>query len=151
MTAHGDKKRGFGFLHDASIHTFFHFPRATGVLLSDTERMNIEQFVSPSIPPLQATLTSTNAAAVNGRINLMIWRAMIALTLAGQPQTKECDLLVNGNVAGEARGYLINPRRRPVPERSDGGASASEGCPAVSARNRRRIVLDVLEFPTGLW
>jgi YVTN family beta-propeller protein len=110
----GDQIRGFGFLHDGSIDTLFHFVRATVFFLSDTERINLEQFIlafDTTFAPIvgqQVTLTSTNAAAVGDRIGLMIARAMTSFTLVGQPGARECDLVVKGTVAGEARGYLMN-------------------------------------------
>ncbi len=115
----GDQIRGFGFLHDGSIDTVFHFLRATVFSLSDTDRTNIEQFImafDTTFAPIvgqQLTLTNTNGATVNTRLNLMIARAMTTYTLVGQPGAKECDLVVRGVIKNaamtdEPRGYLMN-------------------------------------------
>lgn len=111
-----DQIRGFGFLHDGSIDTIFHFLRATVFSFpnGDTDRRNLEQFVlafDTTFAPMvgqQVTLTSTNSAAVSSRITDMITRATTAFPLVGQPGATECDLIVKGTVAGEARGYLMN-------------------------------------------
>jgi hypothetical protein len=106
----GDQIRGFGFLHDGSVDTMFRFLQATvfnNAILNtvgfqnDTQRLDVEQFLfafDTDIAPIvgqEITLTSTNAATVAARINLLIARAA-----AG-----ECDLVVKGVVGGEQRGW----------------------------------------------
>jgi sugar lactone lactonase YvrE len=106
----GDQIRGFGFLHDGSIDTLFRFLNATVFnsafldtvgFQNDTQRRNVEQFLlafDSNLAPIvgqQTTLTSSNSATVGPRIDLLIARAA-----AG-----ECDLVVKGTVAGEARGW----------------------------------------------
>jgi hypothetical protein len=114
-TAHtGEQVRGFGFLHDGSIDTVFHFLHATVFGLDDTERQNLEQFIfayDSDFAPIvgqQVTLTSSNAATVDARIDLLIARATTNFTLFGTANAKECDLVVKGTVGGEQRGYLLN-------------------------------------------
>jgi DNA-binding beta-propeller fold protein YncE len=112
----GDQIRGFGFLHDGSIDTVFHFLTATVFvgLSSDTQRRDLENFMmqfDTTYAPIvgqQATLTSTNGLAVDARLDLMIQRATTNFSLVGQPGAKECDLVVKGTVGGEARSYLLN-------------------------------------------
>jgi len=101
-TSLGAQVRGFGFLHDGSVDTLFRFHGAGVFSINDTERAQLEQFVlafDSNLAPIvgqQITLTSTNAAAVGGRIDLLIARAA-----AG-----ECDVVVKGNVGTEQRGWL---------------------------------------------
>jgi hypothetical protein len=109
----GDQVRGFGFLHDGSIDTPFRFHNADvfnktaanpgGIPVGaagDPLRRQIEQFMfafDSDLAPIvgqQVTLSAANAATVGSRIDLMTARAA-----AG-----ECDLVVKGTVAGEARG-----------------------------------------------
>lgn len=105
----GEQVRGFGFLHDGSVDTIFRFHNATvfdrsplnpNGFANDTQRRQVEQFMlafDSNMAPVvgqQITLTSTNAATVGARIDLLI-----ASAAAG-----ECDLTVKGTVAGEQRG-----------------------------------------------
>jgi hypothetical protein len=112
----GDQVRGFGFLHDGSIDTVFHFLQATVFVnfANNTERREMEDFImafDTTFAPMvgqQVTLTDSNGGTVGQRITDMITRATTAYTLVGQPGAKECDLVVKGTVGGEARGYLLN-------------------------------------------
>jgi hypothetical protein len=81
--------------------------------LNNTQEANLEAFTlefPTDLAPIvgqQVTLTSTNAAAVNDRINLMIARAGTNFTsqmLGGV--VKECDLIVKGSVGGVERGAV---------------------------------------------
>ena len=111
----GDQVRGFGFLHDGSIDTVFHFLRATVFNFGgggDTTRRQVEDFVmafDTDFAPVvgqQTTLTATNAATVGARIDLLVQRASTAFVLLGAPGVRECDLVVKGNVQGEERGWV---------------------------------------------
>jgi cytochrome c peroxidase len=111
----GDQVRGFGFLHDGSIDTVFHFLRATVFSFpgGDTQRRQVEDFVmafDTDLAPIvgqQTTLTGANGATVGPRIGLLIQRASTAFTLKGMPGARECDLVVKGDVQGEARGWVF--------------------------------------------
>src|SRR5512139_1214340 len=107
----GDQVRGFGFLHDGSADTLFRFHNAVvfnaspgnpGGFTSDTQRRQVEQFMlafDSTLAPIvgqQITLTSTNAAVVAPRIDLLLARAAV----------DECDLVVKGVVGGQPRGWL---------------------------------------------
>lgn len=102
----GNQIRGFGFLHDGSVDTVFRFLSANVFLFSggDAERRQVESFVlafDSNLAPIvgqQITLTSSNDAVVGPRLDLLALRAA-----AG-----ECDLVVKGNLAGEARGWFRN-------------------------------------------
>jgi DNA-binding beta-propeller fold protein YncE len=99
----GDQVRGFGFTHDGSTDTLFRFHGASLFSVTPTDQANLEQFMfamDSNLAPIvgqQVTLTSTNAATVGPRIDLMIARQA-----AG-----ECDLIVKGNVGGEPHGWLL--------------------------------------------
>jgi hypothetical protein len=98
----GDQVRGFGFLHDGSTDTLFRFHHAQAFNFGDPEAANLEQFMlamDSNLAPIvgqQITLTSTNAAVVGPRIDLLIARVV-----AG-----ECQLTVKGTLAGQQRGWL---------------------------------------------
>jgi len=100
----GDQIRGFGFLHDGSVDTVFRFVSGAVFDFGDggnTLKRQVESFVlafDSNFAPIvgqQITLTSTNAATADPRIDLLLQRAA-----AG-----ECDVVVKGTVLGEARGY----------------------------------------------
>ena len=108
----GDQVRGFGFLHDGSVDTVRTFVGAGVFSLNATQEQQVEAFshVFPTdLAPIvgqQVTLTSTNGAAVNPRIDLMVARAgtgFTSLTLGGA--VTECDLIAKGTVGGVERGW----------------------------------------------
>jgi YVTN family beta-propeller protein len=98
----GPQVRGFGFIHDGSVDRLFHFHRAQVFDLTETEALQMEQFMmafDTDLAPIvgqQITLTSTNSAIAGPRINLLIARATL----------NECELVVKGNLAGAQRGWL---------------------------------------------
>ena len=101
----GEQIRGFGFLHDGSIDTVHRFLNATVFGLTNTQRLNLEQFVlafdtdlAPAVGQ-QVTRNPKGDANVDARIDLLVARAA-----AG-----ECDLVAKGNLAGEARGWVRLP------------------------------------------
>ncbi|MDH3981206.1 MAG: thrombospondin type 3 repeat-containing protein [Gammaproteobacteria bacterium] len=103
----GDQIRGFGFLHDGSTDTLLRFFNAAAFSFpgGDSERKEVEQFMlafDTNLKPVvgqQVTLTSTNSATVNPRIDLLIAQA-----LAG-----DADLIVKGVIAGTVRGGRLLP------------------------------------------
>ncbi|MFY0569878.1 YncE family protein [Archangium lansingense] len=120
----GDQIRGFGFTHDGAVDTLFRFFSAIvfsntsigGPLVGfpgDTDRRNVEAFmlaVDSDLAPIvgqQVTLTSTNAAAVGPRIDLLIARARAAfVSKALGGSTYEADLVAKTVVGGKAKGFL---------------------------------------------
>jgi YVTN family beta-propeller protein len=120
----GDQVRGFGFLHDGSVDTLLRFHNATvfnqvnagGFPISnpggfpngapgDPQRRQVEEFMlafdsnlAPAVGQ-QVTITPGNGAAAGSRIALLLARAA-----AG-----ECDVVVKGVLAGEARGWVRLP------------------------------------------
>jgi len=123
----GDQVRGFGFLHDGSIDTLFRFFNATvfndsgsvgfdGPSGGDVKRRQMERFMlafDSDVAPIvgqQVTLDASNAGVVGPRIDLLRARAMapfVSKALGGT--VTECELVVKGVVAGEARGWVMNP------------------------------------------
>ncbi len=112
----GDQVRGFGFLHDGSIDTVTTFLSSPVFSLSPAQEDELEQLAlefPTDLAPIvgqQVTLAGAGSADVNGRIDLLIQRAGAAfdsLVLGGT--VTECDLVVKGQVAGEARGWLWQP------------------------------------------
>jgi DNA-binding beta-propeller fold protein YncE len=119
----GDQVRGFGFLHNGSIDTVFRFltagpfrPLLTSgfpLLNPDQTRRDVEQYIfafDTDLAPVvgqQVTLTSTNAATVGPRVELLVQRARASFTskvLGGA--VKECDLVVHVVQGGAIKGYL---------------------------------------------
>jgi DNA-binding beta-propeller fold protein YncE len=122
----GDQIRGFGYLHDGSIDTLFHF--VSTVLFAPTPevgfpvdnpdgtRRDVEQFVlafDSDLAPIvgqQTTLTSYNSAVVGPRIDLLKARAAAPFTskMLGGTVT-ECELVAKIVIAGHRKGFLYNP------------------------------------------
>jgi len=117
--------RGFGFLHDGTVDTVFHFHGAAVFNLTDAERRQMEQFMlafDSDLAPIvgqQITLTDGNAAVVGPRVALLEERAA-----AG-----ECDLIVKASIDGALRGWQ---RRSNGTYRSDRAAET----PLTSAQLR---------------
>jgi YVTN family beta-propeller protein len=101
-TPRGPQVRGFGVLHDGSIDTVRRFLGASVFQLSNAEQNDLERFVfvfDSDMNPIvgqQVTLDSANIAVggVNNRLNLMLAR----------DDALECEVVVKGTIAGEARG-----------------------------------------------
>jgi len=109
----GDQIRGFGYLHDGSVDTVFRFLHAvvfsnTSIggsavgFQSDLQRRNVEQWLlgfdtnlAPAVGQ-QVTLSAGNTAVAGPRVTV----------LAGRAAAGDCDLIVKGNVSGEARGWV---------------------------------------------
>ncbi|MFN8643535.1 MAG: hypothetical protein U0802_18430 [Candidatus Binatia bacterium] len=111
----GEQIRGFGFLHDGSTATIFDFLRARVFTLEDDQRRDLEQYVlafDSTFAPIvgqQVTLTAGNGAVVGPRLDLLVARARTAFELVGRPDATECDLVARAVVAGQARGWLLDP------------------------------------------
>ncbi len=96
----GDQVRGFGFLHDGSVDTLFRFHRATVFDVTDVEARQLEEFVlqfdsnlAPAVGQ-QVTLAADAPPAAEARLDLLL----------GRHDEGECDVIVKGVIAGEARG-----------------------------------------------
>ena len=113
FTNTGDQVRGFGVLHDGAIDTVQRFLNPTTFSLSVAERQNLHAFImayDTDLPPMvgqQITRTSSNGGTVDPRIDVLLTAANTAYVskLLG-PGARQCDVIVKGTVAGQARGYL---------------------------------------------
>jgi hypothetical protein len=106
----GDQIRGFGYLHDGSIDSVDRFLRATvfadgfAVFFPDPlqARLDLDAFMmafDSNLAPIvgqQVTLTSTNSAFADSRIDLLLARA----------DAGETDIIVKGRIGGIQRGAL---------------------------------------------
>ncbi len=109
----GDQVRGFGYLHDGSIDTVDSFLSSSQFSTNNAQEIDLEAFAHrfpTDLAPIvgqQITLTSSNAAVANPRIDLMVARAGTPFDslLLGNPGG-ECDVIVKGIVAGEERGAV---------------------------------------------
>jgi DNA-binding beta-propeller fold protein YncE len=107
----GPQIRGFGFNHDGSIDTIVRFLHLLVFHFSDVpetaalQRSAVADFVlafDSNLAPIvgqQVTLTARNDAVAGPRIDLMIGRCGL--------DPPECDLVVKGNLNGEARGWRL--------------------------------------------
>lgn len=109
----GDQIRGTGQRHDGSIDTTHSFIGGLVFTVDPEDRLLIEDFVNSfdsDLAPIvgqQVTLTSTNAAKANPRIDLLLARSSTAFVSkvlgAG---VNECDLVVTGVISGAMRGCV---------------------------------------------
>jgi DNA-binding beta-propeller fold protein YncE len=112
----GPQIRGFGFLHDGSVDTLFRFFNAvvfsddalggpTVGFQSDAQRRDVEEFMlafDTNFAPIvaqQITLTGSNGAVANPRVDLLLARAALG----------ECEVIVKGVQDGEQRGWMGLP------------------------------------------
>jgi len=122
----GDQVRGYGFTHDGAVDTLFRFFTAkvfrnmgatgfpTGVNGDNTRRDVVELMMAfdSDLAPIvgqQVTLTSSNSAQANARIDLLIQRArtpFVSKELGGN--VTECDLVATVVEGGTRRGYFYN-------------------------------------------
>ena len=72
------------------------------------------------------TLTATNGATVDARLDAMIVAAQTLYPTVDHPGARQCELIVKGNIAGEPHGWLMNsvsgaflPDRAADPTRTD--------------------------------
>ncbi|MGH7893896.1 MAG: YncE family protein, partial [Candidatus Binatia bacterium] len=116
----GTQIRGFGFLHDGSVDTLFRFHQATvfnqvqfGFLINpggfqngapgDPLRRQVEQFMlafDSNLAPIvgqQVTLGASSGQDAQDRADLLVARAGLG----------ECDVVVKGTLASEARGWVL--------------------------------------------
>jgi DNA-binding beta-propeller fold protein YncE len=121
----GNQIRGYGFVHDGATDTLAHFFTARvfkpnlnsgfPMLNPDATRRDVSDFMhafESDLAPIvgqQVTLTATNGAAANLRIDLLIARAkapFVSKDLGGT--VTECDLVASVVEGGTPRGYLFD-------------------------------------------
>ncbi len=104
----GDNNRGYGFIHDGSIHTIFEFLQFDGFQFSggatgNQERRHVEAFLmcfstdTHAGVGVQATLPNPPTAGMPATLSDMISLA----------ETAAVGMVVKGVVAGEQRGYYL--------------------------------------------
>jgi hypothetical protein len=101
----GDQIRGFGFQHDGALGTILQYLESDFFTIpTHADRVDLEAFMfafGTGLPPAvgqQASVSpaSVGDASVQERIDFLIGRTLVG----------DCDLVVKGAVAGEARGWL---------------------------------------------
>lgn len=121
----GDQIRGYGFVHDGTVDMLAHFftvrvfqPTLNSgfpLFNPDATRRDVSDYMHAfdnDLAPIvgqQVTLTSTNAAGANPRINLLIQRAkapFVSKELGGN--VTECDLVAHVAESGNRRGYFLD-------------------------------------------
>ncbi|MEE8058750.1 MAG: dockerin type I domain-containing protein [Pseudomonadales bacterium] len=109
--------RGFGYEHNGQVDSLksftgsvlFNYPgdRATAIDQVSKFLLAFPTELAPIVGQ-QITLDATNAAAISARIDLFIQRAQTLQPNPTSPQQAECDLVVQGVVSGNPRGWLLN-------------------------------------------
>ncbi len=169
----GDQVRGFGFIHDGSVDTMFRFVSALAFSQGPDNvtgppptpegnviRRNMEDFMfvfDSNLAPIvgqQVTLTRTNTAVANPRIQLLIARA----------DAGECDLVAKASVGQREAGFFYtgggkfaSDRRRlkDIPEAvlrqlaSESGAELTYTCAPPGSGERVGIDRDEDGFLDG--
>jgi DNA-binding beta-propeller fold protein YncE len=161
----GDQVRGFGLTNDGVVDTVERFLSAVvfrnnllgpGVGIPDRQTLrNLEAYVlafDSDLAPIvgqQATLTSTNGANVNPRIDLLIARARAAFNskILGGSVT-ECDLVAKAAVGGQTRGYLYN-RASGTWTRDDGVNLADSQLRALAATPGQEVTFTAVPPGSG--
>ncbi|MCX8070841.1 MAG: hypothetical protein N3C12_00070 [Candidatus Binatia bacterium] len=150
----GDQIRGFGFLHDGSVDTLFRFLNATvfndqngvGFNGGGQQRRDVEQFLlafDTDLFPIvgqQVTLTNTNAAQVNPRIDLLIQRAA-----AG-----ETDLIVKGRYNGHLRGWYRTAAGTFQPDRASEAPWTDAALRAVAAVSGQELTYTAVPLGSAI-
>ena len=132
----GDQVRGYGYTHDGSVDTLFRFVSSTVFDINNTEQTRVEAFMiafDSDLAPIvgqQITLTSTNSAVADPRIDLMQTRcgmsfdSKVLFDLNGGAVT-ECDLVAKLEQSGDQRGFLYDPGSDEF-DPDDGGAALAD-------------------------
>jgi hypothetical protein len=161
----GDQVRGFGLTNDGVVDTVERFLSAVvfrnnllgpGVGIPDRQTLrNLEAYVlafDSDLAPIvgqQVTLTSTNGANVNPRIDLLIARARAAFNskILGGAVT-ECDLVAKAAIGGQTRGYLYN-RASGMWTRDDGVNLADSQLRALAATPGQEVTFTAVPPGSG--
>jgi DNA-binding beta-propeller fold protein YncE len=161
----GDQVRGFGLTNDGVVDTVERFLSAVvfrnnllgpGVGVPDRQTLkNLEAYVlafDSDLAPIvgqQVTLTSTNGANVNPRIDLLIARARTPFNskVLGGAVT-ECDLVAKAAVGGQTRGYLYN-RSTGMWTRDDGVNLADSQLRALAATAGQEVTFTAVPPGSG--
>jgi DNA-binding beta-propeller fold protein YncE len=157
----GAQVRGSGYLHDGGVDTVLSFVSAQigGMdvfAMSGNEAQRLEKrtllslfllaFPSNLAPIVgqQVTLTSTNGGTVGPRIDLMIARALVT-----SPRP-ECDLIVKGRIAGEARGWVMTASDTFESDRDGEGPLSDASLRALAATSGQELTYTCAPPGSGL-
>jgi YVTN family beta-propeller protein len=114
-TETGPQVRGFGFNHNGATSSNFII---ADLGMPQSDLLALRAFLysfpteSPPITGQQLTLTNSNLAAAQSRIDLMVKRAQV------DSPVPECDLVAKGVIDGAARGWVLARSANFVPDRS---------------------------------
>ncbi len=111
----GDQVSGVGLCTDGTCGNVVNF-LSIGFTFpgGPAQRSAVEDFVLnfptnlATIVGQQVTLTAASGSDVNDRITLMRTLALADFSMAEHPGAKHCELAVKGNLAGTARGWLLD-------------------------------------------
>jgi YVTN family beta-propeller protein len=138
--------RGFGFLHDGSTDTLFRFFGVGAFTFSGDTILKgeMEQFMlafDSNLKPIvgqQVTLTSSNAATVASRLNLLIARANVG----------DSDLIVKGTVAGVPEGWRL--RNDGLFESDSGGVLTDSQLRAIAQTPGQSLTYTAVPLGSGI-
>ena len=119
----GEQIRGFGFIHDGSVDTLFNFLnfdvfQGSGVIQGaggfpsvQAQRDTVSYMMAfdTTFAPIvgqQVTLTASSSQAAYDRVSLMVQRAATPYVMPHDGTFTDCDVIVKGVAAGEARGWV---------------------------------------------
>ena len=114
--ARGAQVRGFSFNHNGATSSNFII---ADLGMPDDDLRALRAFIyafpteSPPILGQQVTLTNDNRAAAAGRIDLLVARGMV------ESPVPECDLVVNGIIAGVEHGWFMDRGGIFLPDRAN--------------------------------
>jgi DNA-binding beta-propeller fold protein YncE len=137
----GDQVRGYGYMHEGTADTIFTFLQAGAFIgfESDQQRRDAEAYMltfDADLAPItgqQVTLTQTNAASADPRIDLFMLRAAAPFTskILGGTRT-ECDLIAKTTVNARQTGFV---------RRADGRFYPDDGSAALTDAQLRAIAI----------
>ncbi|NNF51420.1 MAG: hypothetical protein HKN59_03180 [Gammaproteobacteria bacterium] len=113
----GPQVRGFSFNHNGATSSNF-IIADLGMPQDDLLALRAFLYAFPTeSPPIlgqQLTFTATNAAQTTSRVSLLIQRGLV------QSPVRECDLVAQGVIDGERRGWLMDQGGDFLPDRASG-------------------------------
>ena len=145
--ATGAQVRGFSFNHNGATSSNF---AIADLGMPPDDLLALRAFLyafpteSPPITGQQVTLTSSNAAAANSRIDLLIERALVETPVA------ECDLVVKGLIAGLPRGWLMQQDASYLPDKSTDLSLSRTELEALAAGPDDRLTFMCTPWGSGM-
>ena len=152
----GPQVRGFGFLHNGSVGSVFDFLSAPVFAFNnDNQRREVEEFMlafDSNLAPIvgqQVTLTPSSPAPAGARIDLMRQRAVASFDTPDFPGARECELVVRGAIAGEPRGWVLDPNSPSGDYEADLGPPISDADLRSLAGTPGQELTFTCVYPTG--